>query len=171
MQTYSQDNLPLEIDGIDVIQNELMAVNCLKRGQAITRFEFGDSMEPFLKSGQFCKLIPLSDNDVVEVGDIVFSMVNGMANTHMVGMKKQVNDEMYYLIVTSDWHIIGWTNTILAKGYGIDHLVVGSCYKIDGNISQIPMEYVSLTTGNYIQSAASIEGNFTYGNTYGDNRN
>lgn len=128
MNIHSEDNIPLEIEGIDVVQNEPIAIDCLEKKETIARFEFGDSMLPFLKSGQFCKLVPLAEDETVEVGDIVTSVINNSLNTHMVGMKKEINGETWYLIVTSNWQLIGWTDKILAKAYGMDHIVDNKHY-------------------------------------------
>lgn len=120
---YKSNDIPLEIDGLEVVQDIAMACECLSKNESIVRFEFGDSMMPFLKSGQFCKLTPFNEGDNIEVGDAVFAVVDGMPNTHMVWMKKIDNGKTWYLITSSKGNIIGWTDTILAKAEGINHIV------------------------------------------------
>lgn len=125
MKEYKENDIPLEIDGLEVIQDIFLAKEMLTNGETIVRYEFGDSMQPFLTSGQFCKLVPLNENDTIEIGDCVFAEVENTLNTHMVWMKHRHEDGTFsYLITTSRGHIIGWTKKIIAKAYPIYHKVI-----------------------------------------------
>lgn len=119
------DDLPETLDGLDVIQEEEIAKECLMNGQTIARFEFGDSMSPFLVSGQFAKLVPLSKNDTIKECDCVTSVINGVLNTHMVWkIKEQEDGSRLYCIASSSGHVMGWTDTILAKAIPMNYTVV-----------------------------------------------
>ena len=120
---YKYDKIPTEIDGIEVVQEAFIAFEMLQDGQEVVRFEYGDSMLPFLESGQFCKLVPLKEGEEIEIGDIVFSIVHGTPNTHMVWAKKEFKGKTWYLIGSSECRMIGWTNFVVAKAYGINHYV------------------------------------------------
>ena len=123
MTNYDIDKVPDEIDGIAVIQDRYMAIDCLSKGQEILRFEFGDSMFPILESGQFCKLVPYKDGDEIKQGDCVFVNINGSVGTHMVWMISENDSKKLYCIATTKGEVIGWTNYIIAKAYGIPHIV------------------------------------------------
>lgn len=124
MQKYNKQNIPLEIDGIPVVQDTTEACLALMEGKQVARYEFGDSMKPLLSSGQFCKLIPLASNEEANIGDIVFALVSGTPSTHMVWMKSREEDgTCNYLISTSRGGFLGWTKNIIAKAYGIPHIV------------------------------------------------
>lgn len=123
MKTYNEDRIPEEIDGINVIQDLTIAMDCLSHGETIARYEFGDSMSPILISGQFCKLIPIKEGDEIKQGDCVFAEVGLMVGTHMVWMISESNEKKYYCIATTSGRIIGWTDKIIAKAVGIPHVV------------------------------------------------
>lgn len=123
MIEYKENNIPESIDGIEVIQEEFMACECLSNGREVVRYEFGDSMFPILKSGQFCKLTPLKKGEEVNVGDCVFSLINGTPNTHMVWQKIKTYEGIWYCIATTQGSVMGWTQEILAKAKGIPHIV------------------------------------------------
>lgn len=135
-KTYNEDKLPDKIDGIDVVQDIFVAMDCLTKGQTIVRYEFGDSMTPILTSGQFCKLIPISEVDEIKQGDCVFAVVNGSIGTHMVWMVSENEAGKFYCIATTQGTVIGWTDEILAKSIGIPHYVKES--KKKGKKLQIP---------------------------------
>ena len=164
MTTYDETNIPLEIDGIDVIENELFAVDALRKGQTIARYEFGYSMQPFLESGQFCKLEPIQSNDTINIGDIVFSAVNEQLNTHMVWFKKlDENDNKYwYLIGTSTGKMIGWTKEILAKAYGMNHKIKEN--KI--TLSADALVGISSADALVATSSTSVLGNYVIPSDY-----
>ena len=144
MTVYEENNIPIEVDGLEVIQEmHMVAEQLIDKREPCARYEFGNSMMPFLESGQFCKLIPLQKDDVINIGDIVVSFINGSINTHMVWMKKELNGTMYCLIADSLGHPIGWTKDIIGKAEGIPHKIKQSSVytkKISrGDIASIDM--------------------------------
>lgn len=107
---------PNFVDGVNVINNIVEAVEWLKMGRKVARFEFGDSMMPILKSGEYCVIEPLNDLNSVNIGDAVLCEVNGYLMTHMVVSKStSAKDSPYFLIGTTSMYVYGWTNKI----YGI----------------------------------------------------
>lgn len=109
-----------EINGIIVKNNANDALEYIKRGEQVARFEYGDSMSPILLSGEYCILTPLKENEEANVGDAVFCEVNGCLMTHMVIMKSKSakNNKLYYLIGSTDMQIFGWTDKIFAFANG-----------------------------------------------------
>ena len=120
---YDEDNIPEEIEGINVIQDLTIAMDCLNNGETIAKYEFGGSMSPILASGQFCKLIPFKEGMDIKQGDCVFVDVNMMVGTHMVWMISESDGKKYYCIATTKGNIIGWTDKIIAKAVGIPYIV------------------------------------------------
>ena len=45
--------------------NEVL--EALKKGEVICRFEWGDSMHPILKNGEYAKLIPIDDLSKIKI--------------------------------------------------------------------------------------------------------
>ena len=124
MKIYNETNIPEQIDGMDVIQETTIAYDSVRSGQTIARYEFGDSMFPILKSGQFCKIVPLTEKDEIKQGDCVFSNIDGCINTHMVWLiSENEKGEKMYCIASTSGHIMGWTKDIAGKCYGIEHMV------------------------------------------------
>ncbi len=113
---------PEKIEGINVVNNADEAVNHLKNGETVARFEYGDSMQPILKDGEYCILTPLKSLDEIKVGDAVFCKVNGFLMTHMVLAISNSNFEKpYFLISSTDLNVFGWTSDVyaIAKGTNI----------------------------------------------------
>lgn len=122
---YNIDSLPFAIDNVAVVQDIEEAVDTLTiRKLPIVRFEFGTSMMPMLKSGQFCKISPVENVNDINIGDALFCDVNGYVGTHMVWMKSQINpNETWFLIGTTRMELIGWTKTVYGIATAIDHVV------------------------------------------------
>ena len=97
--------IPSSLDGLLVIQDPSKVINCVKNHNHCCRFEFGNSLYPILKSGQFCELIPISDG-IIDTGDIVFCKVNGVYMTHMVEIVN--NATGYCKIVDTQGNCYGW---------------------------------------------------------------
>ncbi|MBR6516925.1 MAG: hypothetical protein IKT40_08845 [Bacilli bacterium] len=116
--TYVQN--PEKVNGVQVVNDAFQAIALLEDGHAVARFEFGDSMSPLLKSGEYCILEPMRDNMEAEIGDAVFCNVNGYVMTHMVLMKAKndADDKPYYQIGSTSGDIYGWTNVIYAIAHG-----------------------------------------------------
>lgn len=99
-------------DEIKVVNDINEAVNELKKGNEIARFEFGDSMQPILKNGEYGVVVPINI-DEVNIGDAVLCEVNGQLMTHMVMM---ISDSAYdgrYVLIGNTWmQFYGWTNKV-----------------------------------------------------------
>lgn len=109
---------PSEIDGIKVVNEIHEAIECVKNNEVIARYEFGTSMEPILKNGEYGIVTPVTNLETdVQIGDAVLCEVNGIPMTHMVCMKSKTVNGWYFLIGTSSMGLYGWTN----KVYGLVH--------------------------------------------------
>lgn len=107
------------LKGHRVVNDIQEAVECLKRGEIIARYEFGDSMSPILVSGEYCIVEPVFDTSTINVGDAVLCEVNGYLMTHMVILKSNSHaDYPHFLIGSTHYDIYGWTWKIygIAKG-------------------------------------------------------
>lgn len=122
---YNIQNLPNVIEGLPVVQDEEKAVHCLMNEKVpIARYEFGYSMMPILRSGQFCKIRPLEHNEEAKVGDALFCKVNNVIGTHMVLCKSKIDqNRIWYLIGMTDMQPIGWTDCIFGIATAMDHIV------------------------------------------------
>lgn len=83
----------------------------LQAGETFITSEKGNSMTPLIKSGQKHELSPIKIEDV-EVGDIVYSKVNGRFYTHLVKAK---NEKQGLLIGNNHGNINGWTKSVYGK--------------------------------------------------------
>lgn len=113
---------PTEINGVRVVNNAGDAFEALMNGETVARFEYGDSMMPILRSGEYCILHPVTDTNQVNIGDAVFCKVEGYLMTHMVINKTTSHvDKPYFLIGDTNMNIYGWTSDIyaIAKGTNI----------------------------------------------------
>ena len=105
---------------VQVCNNPFDAIEKLKKGEIVARYERGDSMQPLLYDGEYAVLVPHKKGDI-KVGDAVFCNVNGYVMTHMVMMISNVQNNPLYLIgspnynVNGTFNIYGWTDTIYAK--------------------------------------------------------
>lgn len=114
----------VSINGIRVVQDELEAAWCLKNGETICRFEYGDSMYPILKNGEYAILHPLADINEIKIGDAVFCEMEDVQGsyymTHMVGDIKEdeKSKKKLFAIDTTNGFRFGWTENILAKAEG-----------------------------------------------------
>ena len=111
---------PSIINGVVVENDAFKALEMLKNGQAVARFEYGDSMSPILLSGEYCILCPFLHGREANIGDAVFCNVNGYLMTHMVLMKSRnvSDDKPYYLIGSTNGQTYGWTNKVYALAQG-----------------------------------------------------
>ena len=113
---------PTEINGVRVVNNAGEALDALMEGETVARFEYGDSMMPMLKSGEYCILHPVTNPNKVNIGDAVFCNVEGYIMTHLVINKSTAHtDKPYFLIGDTNMNIYGWTSEIyaIAKGTNI----------------------------------------------------
>lgn len=152
MKFFKNNEIPESIDGIDVAQNEFIALKeYLAKNEKVVRFEYGDSMSPLLISGQFCLLTPLQDNEEVNIGDIVFSAIGTALNTHMVIMKSTKNGKPYYLIGDSNMRPLGWTDHVFAKAEGIPYAV----QEQDMRKKYVTNNYLQPTLSSYLTSSTT----------------
>ena len=104
---------PLLIDGIPVIQDIDEAVNAIRGGNTVARFEWGDSMTPILVNGQYGKLTPIPFmHRNPQAGDAVLCNVGGTWMTHMVWIVNEASGQC--LIGSTQGQLYGWTSEIIA---------------------------------------------------------
>ena len=124
---YVNSPSTITVDGIEypVVNDIREAVEMLKNGITIARFEFGDSMSPVLVSGEYCFVEPIKELEGlnnIAIGDAVLCKVGDHLMTHMVLM---ISDSAYngtkYLIGNTWMQYYGWTDTIygIAKGTNV----------------------------------------------------
>jgi hypothetical protein len=102
-----------------VIQEIEDVIQALQKDEVVCRYEFGDSMQPILQSGEYCKLTPLKSNQEASIGDAVFCCVHGCWMTHMVwNVSHSSANGTFYLIGSSSGDMYGWTNKVLAIAQG-----------------------------------------------------
>lgn len=118
---------PTELLGVPVIplSREHELILALSQKKTVARFEYGDSLSPIVRSGEYCILKPVSEDDEIKVGDIVFCLVRTIDGqkfymTHMVlNICSSGHDKTKWYQIGSSWgEIFGWSNKILAKAEG-----------------------------------------------------
>lgn len=114
---------PKEIDGIRVVQDERDVFEALKNGETVCRFEWGDSMDPILKNGEYAVLTPIKSPREVKRGDAVFCRMHG--NYFMTHMVWEISDcchdgKIWFKIGSTGTSIYGWTNEVLAIAHGMN---------------------------------------------------
>jgi hypothetical protein len=112
---------PTTICGVSVVNDILEAVNMVQNGETVARFEWGDSMQPILKNGEYGIISPVNPKDI-QIGDAVLCKVNGYLMTHMVMLKSNsAHDKPYFLIGSTSYDLYGWTSDIygIVKGTNI----------------------------------------------------
>lgn len=122
-------NSPKEIDGIEVVQDIDEAVKETNEGRTVCRYEWGDSMTPILRHGEYAKLIPISENTEIKRGDAVLCKLDNEYDsstpfymTHMVWeiSNSSYNGKPWYKIGSSSTSIYGWTQDIYALAVGMN---------------------------------------------------
>lgn len=112
---------PKHINGITVVNDITEAVNELKNGNTIARFEYGDSMMPILKNGEYGIATPIQNLEDISIGDAVVCEVNGHLMTHMVMLISYSNHNTPYFLIGNTWmQFYGWTNKIYGVVKGTD---------------------------------------------------
>lgn len=104
-----------------VVNDIKEAITYLANGETIARFEFGDSMAPILKNGEYCIITPITTDNIndIKVGDAVLCEVNGYLMTHMViAISDASANGRYFLIGNSNMELYGWTQNIFGKAIG-----------------------------------------------------
>jgi hypothetical protein len=116
-------NFPKEIQGVRVVETDEEVVEALEKGEAVCRYEWGDSMTPVLKNGEYAILTPIKDISEVQRGDAVFcKMPEGYYMTHMVWEISRCghNGRPWFKIGSTGTSIYGWTQDVLAIAKGTD---------------------------------------------------
>lgn len=89
------------------IQDEAEVVKALQDGHRVMRYEFGDSMHPIFKSGEYALLIPKKQlKRHIRQGDAIFCKLGEWYITHMVWQYSNG----YYLIGSSLGNLNGWVH-------------------------------------------------------------
>lgn len=101
---------------IKVVNSIKEAVECLKKGEVIARYEAGDSMTPILRHMEYGVVYPIEKDVMLASGDAVLCEVKGYLMTHMVMMASEsAYDGDKYLIGNTHMQFYGWTD----KVYGV----------------------------------------------------
>ena len=154
-------NAPSEINGVKVYNDIFEALKHLKNNEQVARFEYGESMYPILKSGEYCILTPIKNLSDVNVGDAVFCNVNGYYMTHMVILKSEsAYDKPKFLIGDTRFNFYGWTDEIFAKAKGTDKLEKPVDAEFDSQICKL--KFISYEVGHLIDTAHYIRDNFNF---------
>ncbi|MCB5950473.1 hypothetical protein LI951_00165 [Enterococcus sp. BWT-B8] len=81
----------------------------LQQGKTVEKYkEVGNSMLPILKSNQPVTLIPVTEETVLRVNDIVFCKVKGNYYTHLIAAIRTRNSQVEYQIANNHGFINGW---------------------------------------------------------------
>lgn len=81
----------------------------LMEGKTIEKYkEGGNSMLPLIKSRQPVTLVPIKENDDLNVKDIVFCKVKGNYYTHLITGIRNRNGNIEYQISNNHGRINGW---------------------------------------------------------------
>lgn len=93
-------------------ENAITAQHLLN-GETCILVGFGQSMTPRLKSGQKVKVVPITEDVVLEKNDIVFCKVNGSYYLHKISA---IKNQKTYQISNNHGHVNGWISK--SKIYG-----------------------------------------------------
>ena len=85
-------------------RENMITVEKLKAGQTCLVQGFGQSMTPILKSGQVCKVEPITEDTVLKKNDIVLCKVKGHIYLHKISA---INGKRYQ-ISNNHKHVNGW---------------------------------------------------------------
>lgn len=81
-------------------------VQALKEGKTIKFRPHGNSMVPIIQSGQLVTIAPITEQDIINVNDVVLCKVNGRQMLHKV---TAIGSDGRYQISNNHGHINGWT--------------------------------------------------------------
>ena len=79
----------------------------LSQGQIVKFRPHGNSMQPRIESGQLVTLTPVTQENVIEVGNIVLCKVDGKYWLHLVSA---IGSDGRYQISNNKNHVNGWCN-------------------------------------------------------------
>lgn len=85
----------------------LQIQNSLLQGKAVTASLTGNSMTPRIHSGQEVTILPLSPEEEILPGDVVFCRVKGRLYFHLVKAIRASGNSI--LIGNNYGHLNGWT--------------------------------------------------------------
>ena len=106
-------NNPDMIKGIRVENDINKAVEAVLNGETVARFEFGDSMTPILRNGEYGIITPVSIDDI-KVGDAVLCKVGPYLMTHMVCLISDSSaNGRYALIGSTRFELYGWIKELI----------------------------------------------------------
>lgn len=113
-------NEPKELEGLRVVQDGEEIYKAITNGESVMHYEFGNSLFPILKSGEYCKISPIKKEDVV-AGMPVFchfyyrNEEGQVADMYMVHRCTEVvkrDGEFYFRIDGTDGTHFGWTKDV-----------------------------------------------------------
>ena len=79
----------------------------LQAGETVSFRPHGNSMVPKIRSGQLCTVEPITQNLIIDIGDIVLCKVHGAQYLHLVSAIRQ---DGQIQISNNKGRINGWTN-------------------------------------------------------------
>ena len=85
-------------------RENIQTIEKLKSGQTCLVQGFGQSMTPILKSGQVCRVEPVTEETELKKNDIVLCKVNGHIYLHKIS----AIDGKRYQISNNHKHVNGW---------------------------------------------------------------
>lgn len=77
----------------------------LRNGEECIITGFGQSMTPILKSGQPVRVIPVTEETLLEKNNIVLAKVNGHFYLHLISA---IRNNKQYQISNNHGHVNGW---------------------------------------------------------------
>lgn len=77
----------------------------LKQGNTVKFRPHGNSMQPRIESGQLVTVVPVTDDLLVEQGDVVLCKVEGKQWLHLVSA---IGSDGRYQISNNKGHVNGW---------------------------------------------------------------
>ncbi len=90
----------------------------LKQGETVSFRPRGHSMKGKIESGQLCTVVPISDFENLQKGDVVLCKVNGSEYLHLI----KTSNGKRFQIGNNRGRINGWVGTAA---------IFGKCVKIE----------------------------------------
>ena len=87
-------------------KENVQTIEKLKSGKTCLVQGFGQSMTPILKSGQVCKVVPITEDTILKKNDIVLCKVKGHIYLHKISA---ISGNRYQ-ISNNHKHINGWVS-------------------------------------------------------------
>lgn len=127
-------NNPTEILGEKVIQDNREILESLIKGIPCCKFEWGNSLYPIIRDGEYVRILPINLNnnfalDRIKVGDVVFcefATADGepFYMIHMVTAISYAHysNKPWFKIGSTHGETYGWTQKIYGLCYGTDYI-------------------------------------------------